>query len=84
MSSVVGFIKGESAIHVARVYGEQKENYVGQSLWARGYFVSAVGRDEATIRDYPQPGAGRQTAGSTEHVAMTCHRKGGPTQPGPR
>jgi putative transposase len=51
-SSVVGFIKGKSAIHLARVYGEQKQNYAGQSFWARGYFVSTVGRDEAVIRDY--------------------------------
>jgi putative transposase len=47
-----GFIKGKSAIHLARVYGEQKQNYAGQSFWARGYFVSTVGRDEAAIRDY--------------------------------
>jgi putative transposase len=52
VSSVVGFIKGKSAIHQARVYGEQKQNYAGQSFRARGYFVSTVGRDEATIRDY--------------------------------
>ena len=51
VSSVVGFIKGKSAIYLARVYGEQKQNYAGQSLWARGYFVSTVGRDEAVIRD---------------------------------
>jgi len=52
VSSVVGFIKGKSAIHLARVYGEQKQNYAGQSFWARGYSVSTVGRAEATIRDY--------------------------------
>jgi len=49
---VVGYIKGKSAIHLARVYGERKQNYAGQSFWARGYFVSTVGRDEATIREY--------------------------------
>jgi len=52
VSSVVGYIKGKSAIHLARVYGERKRNFVGQSFWARGYFVSTVGRDEAAIRDY--------------------------------
>ena len=52
MSQVVGYIKGKSAIHVARVYGEKKRNFVGQHLWARGYFVSTVGRDEAVIRAY--------------------------------
>jgi putative transposase len=52
VSQVVGFIKGKSAIHLARVYGERKRNFVGQRFWARGYFVSIVGRDEAVIREY--------------------------------
>ena len=52
VSQVVGFIKGKSAIHLARVYGERKRNYVGQHFWARGYFVSTVGRDEVVIREY--------------------------------
>lgn len=51
VSKVVGYIKGKSAIHLARVYGERKQNYAGQSFWARGYFVSTVGRDETTIRE---------------------------------
>ena len=52
VSQVIGFIKGKSAIHLARVYGERKRNFVGQHFWARGYFVSTVGRDEAAIREY--------------------------------
>ena len=52
VSGVVGFLKGKSAIHLARVYGERRRNFVGQSFWARGYYVSTVGRDEAMIRDY--------------------------------
>ena len=52
VAQVVGFIKGKSAIHLARVYGEQKRNFVGQHFWARGYFVSTVGRDERIIREY--------------------------------
>src|SRR6202161_1474884 len=52
VSQVVGFIKGKSAIHLARVYGERKRNFVGQHFWARGYFVSTVGRDESVIREY--------------------------------
>jgi len=52
VSQVVGYIKGKSAIHLARVYGERKRNFVGQHFWARGYFVSTVGRDEVTIREY--------------------------------
>ena len=54
VSQVVGFIKGKSAIHLARVYGERKRNFVGQHFWARGYFVSTVGRDERVIREYIQ------------------------------
>ena len=49
---VVGFIKGKSAIHLARVYGERKRSFVGHHFWARGYFVSTVGRDEAMVREY--------------------------------
>jgi putative transposase len=52
VSQVVGFIKGKSAIHLARVCGEKKRNFVGQHFWARGYFVSTVGRDEEVIREY--------------------------------
>ena len=52
VSQVVGFIKGKSAIHLARVYAERKRNFVGQHFWARGYFVSTVGRDEAVVREY--------------------------------
>jgi putative transposase len=52
VSQVIGFIKGKSAIHLARVYGERKQNFVGQHFWARGYFVSSVGRDETAIREY--------------------------------
>ena len=52
VSQVVGYIKGKSAIHLAWVYAERKRNFVGQHFWARGYFVSTVGRDEAVIREY--------------------------------
>ena len=52
VSQVVGYIKGKSAIHIARTYSGRKKNFVGQHFWARGYFVSTVGRDEEVIRDY--------------------------------
>ena len=52
MSQVIGYIKGKSAIHLARVYGENRRNFVGQHFWARGYFVSTVGRDEAVVKEY--------------------------------
>ena len=52
VSQVIGYIKGKSAIHLARVYGERKRNFVGQHFWARGFWVSTVGREEAVIREY--------------------------------
>ena len=54
VSQVVGFIKGKSAIHIARTYGERKRNFSGEHFWARGYFVSTVGRDEERVRNYIQ------------------------------
>ena len=52
VSQVVGYIKGKSAIHIARTYAGHRHNFIGQNFWARGYFVSTVGRDEGTIRKY--------------------------------
>ncbi len=54
VSQVVGFIKGKSAIQIARVFLGRRKNFVGQHFWARGYFVSTVGIDEATLRAYIQ------------------------------
>ncbi len=52
VSSVVGYIKGKSAIHVARHVLKRERNYAGQRLWARGYFVDSVGRNTEAIRRY--------------------------------
>ena len=52
VSQVVRFIKGKSAIHIARRYSGRQRNYTGQHFWARGYFASTVGRDEQVIREY--------------------------------
>ena len=52
VAQVVGYIKGKSAIHVARNYMGQKRNFTGHQFWARGYFVSTVGRDEKAVREY--------------------------------
>ena len=52
VSQVIGFIKGKSAIHIARRYSGRQRNYTGQHFWARGYFASTVGRDEQVIREY--------------------------------
>ena len=52
VSQVVVFIKGKSAIHIARSYAGRRKNFTGQHFWARGYYVSTVGADEEVIRQY--------------------------------
>jgi len=54
VSNVMGFIKGKSAIHIARVYAGRRRNFVGQHFWARGYWVSTIGKNEAAVRQYIQ------------------------------
>ena len=62
VAQVVGFVKGKSAIHIARVFGGRRRNFVGQHFWARGYYVSTVGKDEQAVRKYikEQEAADRQ------------------------
>ena len=52
VSNVVGYIKGKSAITIARKFGGRSRNFSGENFWARGYFVSTVGLDEAMVRAY--------------------------------
>lgn len=52
VSNIVGFIKGKSAINIARNYCGRKKNFTGQSFWARGYYVTTVGKDEVMVREY--------------------------------
>ena len=52
VSNVVGYIKGKSAINIARQFGGRKRNFTGEVFWARGYFVSTVGLDEDIVRAY--------------------------------
>jgi putative transposase len=52
VSSVVGFIKGKSAIFIARTFSGRRRNFVGENFWARGFYVSTVGLDEEVIRNY--------------------------------
>jgi len=54
VAQVVGYIKGKSAIHIARTFGGRTRNFTGENFWARGYFASTVGRDEEVIRKYIQ------------------------------
>jgi len=49
---VIGFIKGKSAIQIARRFSGKQRSYAGQSFWARGYFASTVSRDEEVMRAY--------------------------------
>ncbi len=52
VARVIGYIKGKSAIHIARTFGGRSRNFTGENFWARGYFASTVGRDEEVIRNY--------------------------------
>ena len=52
VAEVIGFIKGKSSIWVAQNVERKARNFTGHKFWARGYFVSTVGRDEETIRAY--------------------------------
>ena len=52
VSKVVGYIKGKSAIAIARRFGGRERNFAGEVFWARGYFVSTVGLDEEMVRAY--------------------------------
>lgn len=54
VAQVVGYIKGKSAIYIARTFGKRARNFAGEHFWARGYFVSTIGKDETAIRDYIQ------------------------------
>jgi putative transposase len=54
VAHVVGYIKGKSAIAVARQFGGKTRNFNGERFWARGYAVSTVGYEELKIREYIQ------------------------------
>ena len=50
--NVVGYLKGKSAIAIARRFRGKQRNFTGENFWARGYFVSTVGLDEHVVREY--------------------------------
>lgn len=52
VSKVVGYLKGKSAISIARKFKGKQRNFNGEHFWARGYFVSTVGLDEQMVREY--------------------------------
>ena len=85
VSQVIGYIKGKSAIHLARVYGERKRNFVGQHFWARGFYVSTVGRDEAGgTQVHSGAGRRRQAIGPNGPVVRSATRMVARKPAGPR
>jgi len=52
VSQVVGFLKGKSAIALARIFENRSRNFTGKHFWARGYSVSTIGYDEEAIKKY--------------------------------
>ena len=54
VSTIVGFLKGKSAMHIVRQFGNVRRNFVGQNFWARGYFVSTVDFNKDAVRKYIQ------------------------------
>ena len=62
VARVVGFLKGKSAIQIARVFSGRRRNSSGEHFWARGFYVSTVGKDEQAVRKYikEQEAADRQ------------------------
>jgi putative transposase len=72
VAQVIGYIKGKSAIRIARMYLGQKKNYTGLHFWARGYYVTTVGADEETVRKYIQ----NQEAEDKRHEQLKMFREG--------
>ena len=52
VSTVVGFLKGKSAISIAKNFKGRQRNFTGEAFWARGYYVSTVGLDEDMVKEY--------------------------------
>ena len=52
VAAIVGYLKGKRAIPIARTYRGKERNFTGEHFWAQGYFVSSVGADEHTGREY--------------------------------
>ncbi len=52
VASIIGFLKGKSAIAIARQFGEKSRNFTGEHFWARGYAVSTVGLELEVVKKY--------------------------------
>ena len=83
VSQVIGYLKGKSAIHLARVYGERKRNFVGQHFWAKDYFrLHSRSRRGGDSRIHSPARGRRQTLGSAKPVALKCHLQVAPLRRG--
>src|SRR5262245_5676211 len=81
VAEVVGYIKGKSAIAVARHLGGRQRNWHGEAFWARGYAVSAVGCEAKQMRRYSRRQEQRETAGEEEDGACEAVVRTLPWQP---
>ena len=63
VASVIGFLKGKSAIAIARQFGGKRRNFNGESFWARGYAVSTVGFELEAVRRYIREQEGNDRSG---------------------
>ena len=72
VSEIIGYIKGKSAISVARQFSGRKRNFNGEKLWARGYAVSTVGFEEAQIKRYIQDQEQMKQFESSKNGLPTC------------
>ena len=52
VATIAGYLKGKSAMIVFEKYSNLRKNFKGHNFWARGYYVSTVGLDEAKVRKY--------------------------------
>lgn len=54
VSSFMGYIKGKSSLMIFDKHANLKYKYGNRHFWAKGYFVSTVGLNKATIKKYIQ------------------------------
>ncbi len=84
VSQVIGFIKGKSAIHLARVYGEKAQLRGAALLGTRLLCLDGWPRRGCHTRVHQEPRAGGRAVGPTRPMEVSCHRTGGPSNAGPR
>ena len=61
VATITGYLKGKSAMIVFEKYSNLRKNFKGHNFWARGYYVSTVGLDEARVRKYIQEQENNET-----------------------